>query len=105
SRPCATIPNGKSSRYLPFIKEIHIKNTKDSVVGIGVPSKYFDFPVSSFGRLATVTLKRARRLRPQKTKNVRSTVSRKVRKPSTKAQEAGAAPNVICNFDVIVIMP
>jgi len=35
--------------------------------GIGVPSKYFDFPVASLGNMLTVTLKRASRVRPHKT--------------------------------------
>jgi hypothetical protein len=43
----------------------------ESVVGIGVPSKYFDFPVLSLGRAATVTLNLAKRVRPQRTKKVR----------------------------------
>jgi len=32
--------------------------------GIGVPSKYFDFPVLSLGSMATVTLKRASLVKP-----------------------------------------
>ena len=66
-----------------------------SVVGIGVPSKYFDFPVLSLGRAATVTLKRARRVRPQRTKKVRRSVSTGVRRPRAKEQTAGATPKEI----------
>lgn len=43
----------------------------ERVVGMGVPSKYFDLPLLSFGRTATVTLNRARRVRPQRTKKAR----------------------------------
>lgn len=35
--------------------------------GIGVPSKYFDFPVLSFGSIATVTLNLASLVKPQST--------------------------------------
>jgi hypothetical protein len=35
--------------------------------GMGVPSKYFDFPDASFGSIATVTLKRASRVKPHRT--------------------------------------
>jgi hypothetical protein len=45
----------------------------DRVVGMGVPSKYLDFPVLSLGSTATVTLNRARRVRPQRTKKLRKT--------------------------------
>jgi len=68
----------------------------DSDVGIGVPSKYFDFPVASFGKLDTVTLKRARRMRPQRTKKVSRAWSTGVRRPMANAAEAGAAPKEIC---------
>lgn len=61
-------------------------------VGIGVPSKYCDFPVASFGSIATVTLKRARRVRPHRTKKVRSRWSRGVRRPREKAAAAGDTP-------------
>ena len=67
----------------------------ESVVGIGVPSKYFDFPVSSFGRTATVTLNRARRVSPQSTKKERSRWSTGVRIPSANAAAAGATPKEI----------
>ena len=65
------------------------------LVGIGVPSKYLLFPVASFGSEETVTLKRARRVRPQRTKKERRRVSRAVRRPRAKAQTAGATPNEI----------
>ena len=42
--------------------------TSARLVGIGVPSKYFTFPVDSSASVAAVTLKRARRLMPQTTK-------------------------------------
>ena len=67
-----------------------------SVVGMGVPSKYLDLPVASLGRELTVTLKRARRVSPQRTKKVRSSVSRGVRRPREKAQTEGAMPKDIC---------
>lgn len=57
-----------------------------------MPSKYFDLPVASLGRAATVTLKRASRVRPQRTKNERRRVSMGDRKPSAKAQTAGETP-------------
>ncbi len=63
--------------------------------GMGKPSKYLDLPVASLGREETVTLKRARRVRPQRTKKERRRVSRGVRRPRAKAQEAGATPKEI----------
>lgn len=66
-----------------------------NVVGIGVPSKYFDFPLLSFGRTATVTLKRARRVRPQRTNIVRRMWSTGVRRPRANAAAAGATPKDI----------
>lgn len=62
---------------------------------MGVPSKYFDFPDLSFGRTATVTLNRANRVRPHKTKKERSRWSRLVRIPRAKAAAAGAIPKEI----------
>jgi hypothetical protein len=56
--------------------------SRNSVVGIGNPSKYFDFPEASLGREDAVTLKRANRERPERRKNARMTVSKKVRRPS-----------------------
>ena len=43
----------------------------------------------------TVTLKRARRVRPQRTKKERKAVSAAVRRPREKATAAGATPNEI----------
>jgi hypothetical protein len=65
------------------------------LVGMGVPSKYLDFPVASLGNMATVTLKRARRVRPQRTKKTRRRWSMGVRRPREKAAEAGATPKDI----------
>ena len=63
------------------------------MVGMGKPSKYLLFPVSSLGTLATVTLNRARRVRPQSAKKVRIRWSTGVRSPIAKAATAGATPN------------
>jgi hypothetical protein len=68
------------------------------VVGIGVPSKYLDLPVASLGRCETVTLKRARRVRPERTKKVSRRVSVKERRPRAKADTAGARPNEIFQY-------
>jgi len=67
----------------------------DSDVGMGVPSKYLLFPVASFGTLATVILKRARRVRPQRTKKVRKRWSTGVRRPMANAAAAGETPKEI----------
>ncbi len=69
--------------------------TMHRLEGIGVPSKYLLLPVASLGKAATVTLKRASRVRPQRTKNDRKRVSRVVRRPSAKAQMAGDTPKDI----------
>src|SRR2546423_7986155 len=61
--------------------------------GIGVPSKYLDLPVLSFGSMATVTLNLAKRVRPHRTKNVRKRESMVVRKPMANAAAAGETPN------------
>ena len=66
--------------------------TKPRLVGIGVPSKYLLLPVESLGRADTVTLNLAKRVRPQRTKKDKRMVSRGVRRPRAKAQEAGATP-------------
>ena len=58
-----------------------------------MPSKYLLFPVASFGTFATVILKRARRVRPHRTKNVRKKWSAGVRRPIAKAAAAGERPN------------
>lgn len=91
------VPNGS-----PFPPSIAPSQTKYAIpativklVGIGSPSKYWDFPVASLGTSATVALNRARRARPEQMKPVRITVSSNVRKPITKAKNAGATPNEI----------
>lgn len=66
-----------------------------SDVGMGVPSKYWLLPEASLGRAETVTLKRARRVRPQRTKKLRATVSTMERKPMVNATMAGATPKEI----------
>ena len=67
----------------------------DRVVGMGVPSKYLDLPVLSLGSTATVTLNRASRVRPQRTKKLRKTWSSEVRIPRANAAAAGARPKEI----------
>lgn len=62
---------------------------------MGVPSKYLLLPVLSFGREETVTLKRARRVSPQRTKKERNRLSSGVRRPRAKAHDAGATPKEI----------
>ncbi len=70
-------------------------NTKLNDVGIGNPSKYLLLPVASFGTAATVTLNRARRVSPHRTKKERNSVSRGVRRPRANAAVAGATPKEI----------
>ena len=72
-----------------------MKKVMDNVVGMGVPSKYLDLPDLSLGRTATVTLKRANRVKPHRTKKERNRWSRLVRIPRAKAAAAGAMPNEI----------
>ena len=93
--PWAQVPNGKLFKVQPLLTQYDIKATIESDVGIGVPSKYLLFPVASFGTLATVMLKRARRVRPQRTKKVRKRWSTGVRNPMAKAEAAGAIPKEI----------
>jgi hypothetical protein len=69
--------------------------TNARVVGMGKPSKYFALPVGSLGREAAVTLKRARRERPQRRKKERMRVSRGVRRPRVYARTEGATPKEI----------
>lgn len=69
--------------------------TRARLVGVGSPSKYFDFPVASLGTSATVALKRARRARPQQMKQVRMTVSNHVCRPTANASTAGATQKEI----------
>ena len=64
-----------------------------------MPSKYCDFPVASLGTLATVMLKRASRVRPQRTKKVRRRWSRGVRRPMAKAAAAGEMPKETCGLN------
>lgn len=99
--PCPMTPHGILSCVQPFETQYAMTPAIDSVVGMGVPSKYCDFPVLSFGSVATVTLNRARRVRPQRTKNERKTWSSGVRIPIANAVAAGATPNEICDFDRI----
>lgn len=72
-----------------------MRETMARVVGMGVPSKYFDLPLLSFGKTATVTLNRARRVNPQRTKKARKRWSSDVRIPRAKAAAAGARPKEI----------
>ena len=69
--PFAATPRGMLCSTHPCETQYAISAAIDSVVGIGVPSKYCDFPVLSLGKAATVTLNLARRVRPQRTKKVR----------------------------------
>jgi len=94
--PCPQVPNGRLFRVQPLLTQYDIKAAIERDVGIGVPSKYLLFPVASLGTLATVILKRARRVRPQRTKKVRKRWSTGVRKPMAKAEAAGAIPKEIC---------
>ena len=86
SRPPSTMPCDVA---------IAMPNTMPKEVGIGNPSKYLLLPVESFGTAATVTLKRARRVRPLRTKKERKSVSMGVRRPRAKAAVAGATPKEI----------
>lgn len=94
--PDATEPRGILSRIQPFETQYAIKAAIPRVVGMGVPSKYFALPVASLGTLATETLKRARRERPQRTKKVRRRWSTGVRSPMAKATAAGETPKETC---------
>ena len=95
-----TTPNGIPSvpSNHPWDVQYAKTATRAKEEGIGKPSKYFDFPVTSFGTDATVALKRASRASPQHMKPVRTTVSRNVRRPTTNASNAGATPNEILNL-------
>jgi hypothetical protein len=90
--PAPTVPSGKSCRIHPLFTQYAISAAILKLVGIGVPSKYLLFPLASLGTLATVMLKRARRVRPQRTKKVRKTWSAGVRRPIAKAAAAGERP-------------
>ena len=80
---------------IPLQTHHAIPDTIPKEVGIGVPSKYLLLPVLSFGREETVTLKRARRVSPHRTKKERNKVSMGVRRPRAKAHAAGATPKEI----------
>lgn len=68
----------------------------DKLVGIGSPSKYLALPLASLGTLPVVTLKRANRARPERTKQVRKSWSSGVRMPEANAHIDGATPKEIC---------
>jgi hypothetical protein len=91
--PVPHVPRGRFSRIQPCETQYAINAAMDKLVGMGVPSKYFDFPLASLGTLATVMLKRAKRVRPQRTKKVRNRWSAGVRRPIAKAAAAGETPN------------
>lgn len=65
------------------------------LVGIGKPSKYAAFPLLSLGTLPVVTLKRANRASPARTKKVRKSWSNGVLIPMANAVAAGATPKDI----------
>ena len=93
SVPSAKTPPGTFSRTILLNRQNAIMPTMVKLVGAGKPSKYFDFPVASFGKEETVTLNRARRVSAQRTKKERKRVSRVERSPKAKAEAAGATPN------------
>lgn len=97
------IPNGSDSTLLMSRPATVYANsaTMERELGIGRPSKWEILPVESFGKRATVALKRARRARPQHTKYVNPKASRLVRIPTAKAKAAGANPNDICRTGVL----
>ena len=68
-----------------------------------MPSKYLDLPVASLGNAATVTLKRASLVKPQRTKNDRSRVSSWDRSPSANAHTAGDTPKEICQREFSIL--
>lgn len=86
-------PSGRSSKIQPWDSQYAIIPTMTNVVGMGVPSKYFDFPVLSLGSVATVTLNRASLVRPQRTKIVSRTWSTGDLIPIENAATAGETPN------------
>lgn len=79
----------------PSLHQQASMTTRARLVGVGSPSKYFDLPVASFGMIAAVALKRARRARPQQVKQARMTVSNNDRKPTANASAAGATQKEI----------
>lgn len=50
NNPVPAVPRGKLSKYHPLCVQYAMTMTIERVVGIGVPSKYLDFPAASFGR-------------------------------------------------------
>ena len=96
-------PNGTSSSpsIQPFLVQKASMATRTRLVGVGRPSKYFDLPLPSFGMIAAVALKRARRARPQQVKQARMTVSNHVRKPIANASTAGATQKEIYGFRIL----
>ena len=95
NNPDPQVPNGSAAPTQPLLTQYAINPAIAMVVGIGVPSKYFAFPFLSFGTLSTETLKRARRVRPQRTKKTRMRWSIGVLKPRAKAAAAGERPKEI----------
>lgn len=94
--PCITVPNGISACVQPRETQNAMRPAMPKLVGIGRPSKYFALPLASLGTFPVVTLKRANLARPARTKQVRRSWSRGVRKPTAKAHIAGATPKEIC---------
>ena len=96
--PCPQVPP-KTPCWPPFtvpwLTHQAMPATMARLEGIGVPSKYLLLPVASLGNAATVTLKRARRVRPQRTKKERRRVSSVLLRPSAKAHTAGETPKDI----------
>ena len=90
------MPKGILSWVQLWETQYAIREAMERVVGMGVPSKYFDLPVLSLGRTATVTLNRASRVSPQRTKKASRRWSTVVRIPRANAAAAGARPNEIC---------
>ena len=95
--PAARTPNGNPSfpSCQPSHNHILITPTNTRLVGIGNPSKYLAFPVTSLGSEPVVTLKRANRQRPARRKKDRIKVSIVVLRPRTYAITDGATPNEI----------
>ena len=66
--PVKVVPAGILSWMRPM--KVQVAVTAELVRqanGTGVPSKYFDLPVLSLGSIDTVTLNRAKRVRPHRT--------------------------------------
>lgn len=72
-----------------------------SEVGVGRPSKYFALPEASWGTLPAVTLKRARRRRPHRAKEVRKNWSSGVRRPIARAAAAGETQKEIWRVECV----